>query len=195
MTKSICKQWLLWLGLSLTFVLAIFFISVSWLPRLLVEPPKYSFIYAIDFSNHDPRSVNIKDVIRDGKFLLQVKKNTSLIPSASKPTYYVFDHKTQRSHPLDYDIQSPQQFTSEKWVDYSELSFNGSIISKDRKSPDGYSVVYSNGGHIKSKVPFIWGAFTESVLSKNGRSFEYRADNSYKRPRFVGWIIPKEQWL
>lgn len=124
-------------GILLPLVIVVFFVFATAIPKWLVDPPAYDFLFTVA----DNRSTNPKievrfDVVNDR---LRVRLFKTKVDYPTVATLYRFDHETLDSREISIDLPNDtESFEDGEEVELS--AFADRPISTGRKAPDGYEI-------------------------------------------------------
>lgn len=187
--KFIKNNLALVLGLALPLLLVIFMILASLLPRLWIDPPQYSLLYASNLYTYGPISM----YVNEGK--LHLRFTTANYQNTNPPRLFIFNPKTKQRQEISFKFPKVPASTSDKKVFDYLLPETGNLkLDPSVSAPDGYE--YLGGSDYGSGLAFLIFSSPRAQFSigKRGNIIslpEGNARDSYG-PTFLGWIIPGE---
>lgn len=195
--KSLRENAALVAGIVLPVLVVILFLLSSWIPKLLVDPPQYDFLYAQDASYYGSPSPWRHQITLDPQGHLLVKA------FAAKPEVYspgdrlfLFEHAD--GNVREITLPAPESAEgAENGIVVEVPEFANKIIDPSRISPDGYALVDNTRSSRGLFGLFYSGNSRPLTISKNGAVFEAAEDNAmamgWYGARLIGWILPSPE--
>ena len=167
----------------------IVFMLASFIPKLLVEPPQYDFIFSSDQYNSSDSGIYTRLFIENKKLYAEVDK------SKDKSYYYdkrLFRYYAKSNAVKEISISLPSLPDGSK--KFKEIIPETSTLELDKSltSPDGFQLKRANYNSGISGVFFGSRGRRDQALSRNGVNFTipFNEGSSYRRSFFLlGWII------
>jgi hypothetical protein len=192
--KSLRENAALAAGILLPALIVILFLLSSWIPKLLVEPPQYDFLYVQDAGYYGSPSPWRHQVTLDPQGHLLVKAFTAK-PDAYTPgdRLYLFEHED--GNVREIALPAPESTEgAENGIVVEVPEFLNTVIDPSRISPDGYSLVDNTRSSRGPLGLFYSGNSRPLAISKNGAVFEAARDNAmamgWYGARLIGWVVP-----
>jgi hypothetical protein len=182
-------------GILLPLVIVVLFLLSTWIPKALVDPPQYDFLYTQDRGYYENAAGWRYQVSLDPQRNL-VARAFRAEPNTYAPSdrLFLFEHEDGNVREIPLPVPESTD-VGEEGVQVEVAEFRGRVIDPSRISPDGYSLVEP---YTQSRG--ILGLFYSSrrnplAISKNGAVFEGAkgSDVNWYAAEFIGWLIPQEQ--
>ena len=179
------------IGILLPVVVVVFFLAATYVPRLLVDPPQYDFLFAQD--HHYPGQssrwryeidVDEHSRLRIRAFLTEPDK---YVPRAR---LFLYEHSSDNVR----EISLPLPETADgapAGIPIEVPEFSNQVIDTHRVAPDGYELVTPRRGGGDFLGLFYRSSRRGLAIGKNGAvvAVEPGNDLSYYGARFLGWIV------
>lgn len=179
-------------GVLLPVIVVILFLLSSWIPKLLVDPPQYDFLYAEDGNYYGNPSPWRYEITLDSQNHLLVKAFLTK-PDVYTPGARLFLFEHEGGNVREIALPAPESAAGgEAGIVVEIPEFQNQYIDPSRISPDGYSLVDNNRSSRGLFGLFYSGNTRGLAISKNGAVFE-AADNRgqyWYGSRLIGWIVP-----
>jgi hypothetical protein len=195
--KLIRENAALAVGILLPVVVVFFFLLATYVPRWLVDPPQYDFLFTQQgqWSNDLPRWRHVVEADADGQ--LQVRAIPTKENDYSwRPRLFRYEHATGEAIEIRLPVPSNLN-VGENGVAVEMPKFGNSFIDSRKTAPDGYSVMDRSGRQGGLMGLFYRGGRDDLAISKNGAVVAVDAgsdrDRYYYNPQFLGWIIPPSE--
>lgn len=195
--KLIRENAALAVGILLPVVVVFFFLLATYVPRWLVDPPQYDFLFTQQgqWSDDQPRWRHVVNVDADGH--LQVRAIPTKENEYSwRPRLFRYEHASGDVR----EIRLPTPSNSDNGEDGAAVDvpeFSNTFIDSRKTAPDGYSVMDRSGRQGELMGLFYRGGRDDMAVSKNGAvvTVDSGPDRNryYYNPQFVGWIVPPPQ--
>jgi len=193
--KSLRDNAALVAGVLLPVLVVILFLLSSWIPKLLVDPPQYDFLYVEDANYYGSPSPWRYEVTLDARNHLLVKAYAAK-PDAYMPGARLFLFEHEDGNVREITLPAPENAEGgEAGIVVEVPEFQNRYIDPSRVSPDGYSLVESTRSSRGLFGMFYSGNARGLAISKNGAVFE-AADNRgeyWYGSRLIGWLVPSPQ--
>ena len=189
MMRLLRKNPMLAAGILLPVVVVIFFVLATMIPRWLVDPPGYDFVFtSMQGSNSGP-PVDLSFVVEGDRVRARVYKSEQ--PYRNLPRLFLFEHATQSVREIPVTL--PADADDIENGEYLVLpGLESRTVSTSRSAPDGYEVHGPNyrGGDF---FPFYRARGSNALtLSKSGAVFEVPEVGDgrmyYYNATFLGWL-------
>lgn len=191
--KSLRDNAALVAGILLPVLVVILFLLSSWVPRMLVDPPLYDFLYAQDAGHYGSPSPWRHQITLDPQGHLLVKAFTAK-PEAYTPGDRLFLFEHEDGNVREITLPTPQSAEGGDVgivVEVPEL--RGRFIDPSQISPDGYALADTTRSSRGLFGLFYSGNSRPLAISKNGAVFEAADSNgqlNWYSPRLIGWLVP-----
>lgn len=192
--KLIRENAALAVGILLPVIVVVFFLLATFVPRWLVDPPQYDFVFTQDSQYADdlPRWRHAVDVNASNRLRVRAfptKENEY----AWRPRVYVYEHATGEVR--EVRLPTPDLADdAEEGVVVTVAEFEGVFVDSRRAAPDGYEVLNRSGRQGELMGLFYRGNRDDLAIGKSGTVVAVdtgqERDRYYYNPQFVGWIIP-----
>jgi len=191
MLKQVRQNPMIAAGILLPLIVVVFFLLATAIPRLLVAPPEYDFVFTV--LEHDPNRRDVEliiDVVDNRLRARLFKKNDYYRGNAR---LYVFEHEAQDVREISVSLPGDLE-SLEDGAEIDVPEFANRSISTSRQAPDGYEVLgpgYRRGGNLMTE---LFGARRRQQFSihKSGAIIEIPNagdhSNYYYSATFLGWV-------
>lgn len=192
--KSLRENAALVAGILLPVLVVVLFVLSSWIPKMLVDPPQYDFLYVQDANYYGGSPSPWRHQITlDAQGHLLVKAFAAK-PDVYTPgdRLYLFEHED--GNVREIALPTPESAEgAEAGVVVEIPEFLSTFIDPSRISPDGYSLV-DNTRSSQGLFGLFYSSNSPSLaISKNGAVFEAAPDNpmgmGWYGVRLIGWIV------
>ncbi|GEM_PF-7116007 len=182
---------LLLIGIALPILVTLIFGIATFLPKILVKEPQFSFLFVTNYNVYTERSVKFNVI--DGKLKVRFScENCQLnFRNTSKPALYLYDSKLKKAREINYTLPvvpvDAKVFSAE--INIPEVT-NLKLNTLD-ESPDGYQFINNRNNFMFNDL-FLNGNDHELVISKNGNIINILPGNrneGYYNFKLIGWII------
>lgn len=192
--KSLRQNAALVAGIVLPMIVVILFLLSSWIPKLLVDPPQYDFLYVQDASYYGSPSPWRHQVTVDPQGHLLVKAFTAK-PDVYTPGDRLFLFEHTDGNVREITLPTPESAEgAENGIVVEVPELRDHFIDPSRISPDGYSLVDNTRSSRGLFGLFYSGNARPLAISKNGAVFEAADGNAmamgWYGARLIGWIVP-----
>ena len=178
-------------GISLPIVVVIFFLLATSIPRWLVDPPQYDFLFVRNHAYPTARSQLRHEIDVDENHHLRVraflKSKNQYVPSVG---LFLFEHQTRDVREISLPIAEIEE-ADETGVVVEVAALKDWFIDTHRIAPDGYEVI-DPGSNRYGLLGLFSGRSRRSLsYGKSGAVFPLppSLDRGAYGPRFLGWII------
>ena len=195
--KSLRENAALVAGIILPVIVVILFLLSSWIPRMLVDPPQYDFLYVQDANYYGSASPWRHEVSLDPRGHLLVKA-FSAKPNEYTPGARLFRFEHEDGNVREIALPTPESSQgAESGIVVDVPEFSNVFIDSSRVSPDGYSLV-DNTRSSRGLFGLFYSSNSRPLaVSKNGAVFEAAPDNpmaiGWYGARLIGWILPEPE--
>ncbi len=183
-------------GIVLPVVVVVFFLLATYIPRLLVDPPQYDFLFAqnYSYSNQQPRwqyeiDIDSERKLRVRAFLTEPDKY------APRARLFLYEHLSGDVREISLPLpETAEAAAAGVVVEIAE--FSNEVIDSHRVAPDGYELIDPRRGSGGPLGLFYRGNRRGLAISKNGATVAVPPGNGFNPygVRFVGWIVtPPDQ--
>ena len=176
-------------SIALPLLVVVFFLLATALPKWLVEPPAYSFVFTAPDYTHRSPSIDVRFDVIDGR--LRVRVYGAEASYRNTPRLYLFDHDTLTTREIHFDLPANKDsFEDGDEVDVPALQ--DAAILTDRVAPDGYEL--RGNGYVRDNlVTALFGGRRHRNFSvhKSGAVFDIPnpgTNNYYYNLTFLGWL-------
>lgn len=193
--KSLRENAALVAGIVLPVIVVILFLLSSWIPKMLVDPPQYDFLYVEDNSYYGSPSPWRYQVTLDGQNHLLVKAFVAK-PDVYTPGARLFLFEHEDGNVREIPLPSPASAEgAEEGIVVEVPEFKNRFIDPSRISPDGYSLVGDTRSSRGLFGMFYSGNPRGLAISKHGAVFEAAESGAeyWYGARLIGWLVPPQQ--
>ena len=188
--KFIKENAVLITGVTLPLVVVVFFLAAIYIPRLLVDPPQYDFLFTsshYDYQNAPPIKLHIS--ITEGQLRANLYKTNN---QNAILKLFLFEHESQSVRELPIEIPKiPDDIEEGQEVLIKEVA--DMKISTNRRAPDGYEFAgnRSRGIGLFGELFFGGRGNPNYAITKNGASIRIPTVDSYYYygVNFLGWVV------
>lgn len=185
------KNAALTVGILLPVAVVVFFLLATYIPRLLVDPPRYDFLYVQDYSYSNPPSrwryeidVDPSRKLRVRAFLVEPDKYLR------RHRLFLYEHLSNSVREISLAVpETAEDAPAGIIVEVPELS--DEVIDSSRVAPDGYELAERGRGGGNLVGLFYRRSRRGLAISKNGASVAVSSgdDFNWYGVRFLGWIV------
>lgn len=190
MRQAIRQNPLIAAAVLLPLVIVFFFILASAVPRLLVDPPRYDFVFTVPESRSTLPNMELRFDVKDGRIRARVYGTNS--PYGMIPKLFIFDHGTEAVREIPIDLPgSNEELEDGTEIELPQLA--GRVVSTSRKAPDGYEIQEPRYGN-DNLMNMLFGSSRRYRLSieKSGAVLEIPTPGGnayyYHNVSFLGWL-------
>jgi len=184
-------------GISLPVVVVVFFLLASYIPRLLVDPPGYDFVFAQGYGYSNSQSRLRHEIDVDSDRGLRVRAFLTE-PEKYAPRARLFRYEHAGGSIREISLPTPESDdVPEAGLIVEIPEFRGAFIDQSRLAPDGYEFLEprrSMGGFLGL---FYRGNRRGLAIGKSGAVVAIPAGDglNYYSVRFLGWVVagPEQQ--
>jgi hypothetical protein len=179
-------------GIFLPALVVILFLLSSWIPKLLVDPPQYDFLYVEDNGYYPSPSPWRYQIALDSQSHLLVKAFAAK-PDVYTPSARLFLFEHADGNVREIPLPAPASTEGgEQGIIVEVPEFQDRYIDPSRISPDGYSLVDDTRSSRGLFGLFYSGNPRGLAISKNGAVFEAAQDGReyWYGARLIGWLVP-----
>jgi hypothetical protein len=190
MLKYIRQNPMIAAGILLPFVIVLFFLLATAIPRWMVEPPAYDFLFTVPDNRGSRPEIEMRFDVVDNR--LRVRLFKTKVNYRNVPSLYLFEHETLDVREISIDIPNdPETFEDGDNIDLAD--FSNRQITAARKAPDGYEIRqprYRND----NLMTVLFGSNRRNRLSihKSGAVIDVRHPENdayyYYNVNFLGWL-------
>lgn len=184
------------LGVGLPLLLIVFFALATWVPKLLVEPPKHDVIFLYDHHYGDDRGLQVK--VKEGH-----AEFVHLGPSYGQwPKLYRFSPATGavKEIPIDRPVELPvrdynkNQATPEERAAVTRIpvpEVESLKLDSSSIAPDRYEFRFNDRYRGGLFGGLFYGSYSHGAsVAKSGNVIPIpRINDYYYKPELVGWVI------
>ncbi len=189
--KWIRENAALLIGILMPIIVVVFFLLASYIPRLLVDPPAYDFLFAHDYGYSNQQSRWRYEIGLDPQKQLRVRAFLTE-PEKYAPRARLFRYEHATGNVREIILPSPDlEEVPESGVIVELPEFQDELIDPSVFSPDGYELLKSRRSGADFIGFFYRGNQRGMALGKNGAVIAIPANDGYNwySARFLGWII------
>ena len=182
-------------GILLPVVVVVLFLLSSWVPRMLVDPPQYDFLYVVEGNYYGSPSPWRHQMSVDPQGHLVVKAFTTK-PDVYAPGDRLFLFEHENGNVREITLPTPQSTEGgELGIVVEVPEFLNRFIDTSRISPDGYSLVDNSRSSRGLFGLFYSGNSRPLAISKNGAVFEAAESDAmgWYGARVLGWLVPARE--
>ncbi len=178
------------IGILLPAAVVVFFLLATYIPRLLVDPPQYDFLFAQDhnYSNQPSRWRYEIDVDSERKLRVRAFL-TSPDKYAPRARLFLYEHLSGNVREISLPLPETAE-DAEAGVVVEVPEFSNQVIDSRRVAPDGYELVESRRGRDLLGL-FYRRSRRGLAIGKNGAVVAVPSGNDFNwyPARFLGWIV------
>lgn len=179
-------------GIFLPVAVVVFFLLAAWIPRLLVDPPRYDFLFAGEdyvYAGKQPRRRFQIDVDAQQKLRVRV---FAAERDEYAPRYRLFryEHAHGSVREIDLPLPAAGNIPADGLpVDIAEL--RNAVIDSRRTAPDGYALA---APRRRIGFPMLLYQSSRLAFGKNGAVFTLPPieELNWDSVWFLGWIDVSE---
>ncbi len=184
------------IGILLPVAVVVFFLVATYIPRLLVDPPQYDFLFAQDYSYSNQQSRWRYEIDIDAQGKLRVRAFlTEPNKYAPRARLFLYEHLSGNVREISLPLPETAE-DAEAGVVVEVPEFSNQVIDSRRVAPDGYELVEHGRGGGDLLGLFYRGSRRGLAIGKNGAvvAVASRNDFNWYGARFLGWIVtPPDQ--
>ncbi len=184
------------IGILLPVAVVVFFLLATYIPRLLVDPPQYDFLFAQDYSYSNQQSRWRYEIDIDAQGKLRVRAFlTEPNKYAPRARLFLYEHLSGNVREISLPLPETAE-DAEAGVVVEVPEFSNQVIDSRRVAPDGYELVERRRGRGDLLGLFYRGSRRGLAIGKNGAvvAVASRNDFNWYGARFLGWIVtPPDQ--
>lgn len=190
--KSLRENAALVAGIVLPVIVVILFLLSSWIPKLLVDPAQYDFLYVEDGNYYGSPSPWRHEVTLDAQNHLLVKAFVAK-PDVYAPGARLFLFEHEYGNVREITLPAPARTEGgEEGIVVEIPEFRNQFIDPSRIAPDGYALV-DNTRSSRGLLGLFYSRNGRGLaISKNGAVFEAAEGGGQYGygARLIGWIVP-----
>ncbi|MDA1313510.1 MAG: hypothetical protein O2968_09270 [Acidobacteria bacterium] len=178
-------------GILLPVVVVVLFLLATYIPRLLVDPPRHDLLFAQDYGYSNQQSLWRHEIDIDTQGKLRVRAfRTEPDKYAPRPRLFLYEHLGSTVREISLPLPETAA-DAEAGVVVEVSEFKGQVIDTRHVAPDGYELVESRRGGGNLLGLFYRGSRHGLAIGKNGAVVALPSgDNSdWNSARFLGWIV------
>lgn len=177
-------------GILLPVVVVVFFVLATMIPRWLVDPPAYDFVFTSMQGNSTGPTVELSFVVEGDRLRARVYQSERTYRNV--PRLFLFEHDSQSVREITVTLPGAADDFDDG--DYVELpGLESRTVSTSRTAPDGYQVYgpdYRGGDFF----PFYRRRGSSVLtLSKSGAVIDVpqvgASGTYYYNATFLGWLL------
>ena len=184
------------IGILLPVAVVVLFVLATYIPRLLVDPPQYDFLFAQDYSYSPPQSRWRYEIDIDSGRKLRVRAFLNE-PGKYAPRARLFLYEHLSGNVREISLPAPETAeNTEAGVLVEVPEFSDQVIDSRRVAPDGYELVERRRGRGFLLGLFYRGGRHGLAIGKNGAVVAVPSgdDVNWYGARFLGWVVtPPDQ--
>jgi hypothetical protein len=184
------------IGILLPVVVVVFFLLATYIPRLLVDPPQYDFLFVQDYNYTNQQSRWRYEIDIDERRKLRVRASLAE-PGQYIPRARLFLYEHANGNVREISLPAPDTAeNAEAAIVVGVPEFSGQIIDARRVAPDGYEFIEPDYGGGDLFGLFYRSRRRDLAIGKNGALVAVPSGDEYNSygTRFLGWVVtPPEQ--
>ena len=190
MLKRLRENPMIAASVLLPLIIVVFFLLATAIPRWLVEPPAYSFLFTVPDHTYSTPQIDVRYDVVDGRLRVRVFKTG--VTYRNSPKLYLFDHEQRVTRAISVDLPvNKDSFEDGDELAVSELTSQRVLTA--RTAPDGYEV-FGPGYRNDNLVTALFGGsrHRDFTIAKSGAVFEIPHPGSnryYYNVTFLGWLV------
>ncbi len=178
------------IGILLPAAVVVFFLLATYIPRLLVDPPQYDFLFAQDHNYSNQQSRWRYEIDVDSERKLRVRAFlTAPDKYAPRARLFLYEHLSGNVREISLPLPETAE-DAEAGVVVEVPEFSNQVIDSRRVAPDGYELVESRRGRDLLGL-FYRRSRRGLAIGKNGAVVAVPSGNDFNwyPARFLGWIV------
>ena len=178
------------IGILLPAAVVVFFLLATYIPRLLVDPPQYDFLFAQDHNYSNQQSRWRYEIDVDSERKLRVRAFlTAPDKYAPRARLFLYEHLSGNVREISLPLPETVE-DAEAGVVVEVPEFSNQVIDSRRVAPDGYELVESRRGRDLLGL-FYRRSRRGLAIGKNGAVVAVPSGNDFNwyPARFLGWIV------
>jgi hypothetical protein len=178
------------IGVLLPAAVVVFFLLATYIPRLLVDPPQYDFLFAQDHNYSNQQSRWRYEIDVDSERKLRVRAFlTAPDKYAPRARLFLYEHSSGNVREISLPLPETAE-DAEAGVVVEVPEFSNQVIDSRRVAPDGYELVESRRGRDLLGL-FYRRSRRGLAIGKNGAVVAVPSGNDFNwyPARFLGWIV------
>ena len=191
--KLIRENAVLVIGILLPVAVVVLFVLATYIPRLLVDPPQYDFLFAQDYSYPNPQSRWHYQIDVNSERKLRVRVfETDPKTYAPRTRLFLYEHLSGNVREISLPSLPETVENAKAGVVLEVAEFSDQVIDSRRVAPDGYELVERSAGGGGLTGLFFRRRYRRGLaISKNGAVVEVPpfTDLNWYNSRFLGWIV------
>ena len=185
-------------GVLLPVVVVVFFLLATYIPRLLVDPPQYDFLFVqkhTDYSSHQQSRWSHEIEIDSDRRLRVRAFMTEPEKWVSRPRLFLYEHLSGNVREIRLSLPEPAEPAEAGGV-VEVTEFSDQVIDSRHFAPDGYEFLKP-----RRSRGFLVGVFyrrsrRDLAISKDGAVVAVPPGDNFdsRDVQFLGWIVtPSDQ--
>ncbi len=181
-------------GISLPVLVVFFFLLATYVPRWLVDPPQYDFLFTQNHSHRDDKARWRYRVDLEGSGELQIRATpVEADVYAGQSRLFLYQHESDDVREIRLSVPE-DSVIGEDDVLVEIPEFSDTIIDSHQVAPDGYELIDQSGRQGQLVGLFYRGNRDDLAIGKNGAvvAVRFRQGRTLRRydSHFLGWVIP-----
>ena len=179
------------IGILLPVVVVVFFLAATYVPRLLVDPPQYDFLFAQDYNYSGQQSRWRYEIDIDERSKLRIRVFLTE-PDKYAPRARLFRYEHLSGNVREISLALPETAEgAEAGIIIEVPEFSSEVIDTRRVAPDGYELLEPRRGGGDFLGLFYRSTRRGLAIGKHGAVVAVPSGNDlgYYRARFLGWIV------
>ncbi len=182
-------------GIVLPILVVVFFLLATYIPRLLVDPPQYDFLFvqANDYRAQPSRWRYEIDIDSQRKLRVRAFLTEPDTRNYYRPRLFLYEHLD--GNVREISLPSPEMAETtpgaEAGIVLEILEFSDQVIDSRQVAPDGYELVKPRSSSGNFLGLFYRGSRRGLAIGKNGAvvAVPFGDDVNYYGARLLGWIV------
>ncbi len=180
-------------GILLPAVVVVFFLLATYIPRLLVDPPQYDFLFTEDHSYVSQSSrwryeidVDPQGKLRVRAFAVEADRYTP------RTRLFLYEHASDSVREISLPWPETAE-DAEAGVVVEVPEFRDEVIDPRHVAPDGYELIEPRRGGGDFLGLFYRGDRRGLAIGKNGARVNVPSgtDSYSYGARFLGWVVTR----
>ena len=189
MLKRLRENPMIAASILLPLVIVVFFLLATLIPKWLVDPPAYSFLFTVPDHTYSTPEIDVRYDVIDGRLRVRVFKTG--VTYRNSPRLYLFDHENLVTREITVDLPVNED-SFEDGVELAVSELPDSTLLTERRAPDGYEV-FGPGYRNNNLMTALFGGNRRRNFSivKSGAIIEIPhpgANIYYYNATFLGWL-------
>jgi hypothetical protein len=177
-------------GLALPFLVVLFFVLATALPKAYVDPPRHDVLLISENGPASARPVRVDVRTDDGRLSVRAYKlDASFPPGAywhATPRLFIWSHETRSIREISFDVPNDEVIPPEG-TEIAVPEIGARRLHTDTLAPDGYRFLTADGSGLFEL--FFDRNGSRLIVEKDGAIEDVSPPEPYWGTRFLGWVV------